>query len=151
MKYVKLFEDFETHQKWEKDFDDELENYLKMSVEEKESKKDLINSAIEGSLVGLVDAGINVNFRINIQPNTVSDISIFNFYRKDYKFSDFEDNFNYLYDILMEYNYGIYTISVNNSNLDDELNIIDFDYIWGKIIEKSDDKFVSIKLRIYKK
>lgn len=125
MKYVKLFEDFDS-----------------------ETTK-LLNSSIENSLVELIDAGIRVSCKASLEPNSIGYIMITNF-KTEYKIDNYKENFNYLYDILIGYDYRIYRIVVNHKNLGEEFDEREFDYIWNRIIESSEDKFQSIQFSIYK-
>lgn len=127
MKHIKIFEDFNSDEK--------------------------INSAIESALVEFSDDGFFTNCSITARKNTVSNIRVSNRTTNKYNFSTYKENFHFLYDLLNESGYGIYQIQINSSDIEmlSKHTTNDFEYIWSRVLEFSNDKFLSILLNIYKR
>lgn len=123
---------------------------------ESERSIDFINNSINDVMIDLLDDGFIIHnnlksdktnelntIRINSVPN--------NLYPEHIGlFSDYKDNFGTLYNLLQEYGFVIFTINVNSIPLGESFNGKDFDFIWNKIIDFSND-FLSISLNVYKK
>jgi hypothetical protein len=141
---------------------------------ESERSIDFINSSINDVLIDLFDDGFDIdsnlksdklvngkdnlgkirifdwhNYLIYIDP-PYPENSLPDFRKKHSLFSDYKDNFEALYNLLEEYGFVIFTISVNSIPLGVSFNGKDFDFIWNKIIDFSDD-FLSISIDVYKK
>ena len=136
MKYIKLFEDLE---------DDDYDNTN--GIDEK-----TINSIIEEALVEFSDDGLIISSFVKVHPNRIGNIRISNINRVKCKVSDYKESFNYLYDVLMSYDYAIYNIYTNSRFIEDgKFTDKDFEYIWDAIINSTNDKFLSVQFSVFKR
>lgn len=123
---------------------------------ESEKSIDFINNSINDVMIDLIDNGfiIHNNLKSNSK-NELNKIRINsnnkNLYSENISlFSEYKDNFGTLYNLLQEYGFVIFTISVNSIPLRESFIGKDFDYIWNSIIKFS-NKFLNISLDVYKK
>ena len=112
-----------------------------------------INNLVNDTLVGLSDDGFSISVNLPTIKQNLATIHIKNTLNDNYtiinrRFSDYEDDFGTLYNLLKEYDYEIFTIKVNSIPLRGEQFISkDFEYIWDKIIN-FDNIFLNISIDV---